>query len=302
MRGAKKMKVLMCVTNISEGKNEKLINEVREAILATADVKLLEVSTDRDHNRSVYSYLGAPEKVLEATEKLAEISIKGIDMTTHKGDHPRMGAVDVVPFIPVRNIETEEAVEIARQFGRYLGGKGVPVYYYEDAATSAERKNLVRVRKGQYEALPDKLADPAWAPDEGPAKFNPQAGATAVGVRLPLIAFNVNFNSDNLDLANTIARSVRHLNGGLRYVRAIGVNLSDRGMVQVSMNLTNYRETPIHKVMEAVRSEASRYGLSIVSAELVGPAPLEAMEELVRFYLQVHDFSAQQIIETNLLQ
>lgn len=292
----------MCVTNISEGKNEKLINEVREAILATADVKLLEVSTDRDHNRSVYSYLGAPEKVLEATEKLAEISIKGIDMTTHKGDHPRMGAVDVVPFIPVRNIETEEVVEIARQFGRYLGGKGVPVYYYEDAATSAERKNLVRVRKGQYEALPDKLADPAWAPDEGPAKFNPQAGATAVGVRLPLIAFNVNFNSDNLDLANAIARSVRHLNGGLRYVRAIGVNLSDRGMVQVSMNLTNYRETPIHKVMEAVRSEASRYGLSIVSAELVGPAPLEAMEELVRFYLQVHDFSAQQIIETNLLQ
>ncbi len=292
----------MCVTNISEGKNEKLINEVREAILATADVKLLEVSTDRDHNRSVYSYLGAPEKVLEATEKLAEISIKKIDMTTHKGDHPRMGAVDVVPFIPVRNIETEEAVEIARQFGRYLGSKGVPVYYYEDAATSAERKNLVRVRKGQYEALPDKLADPAWAPDEGPAKFNPQAGATAVGVRLPLIAFNVNFNSDNLDLANAIARSVRHLNGGLRYVRAIGVNLSDRGMVQVSMNLTNYRETPIHKVMEAVRSEASRYGLSVVSAELVGPVPLEAMEEMVSFYLQVHDFSAQQIIETSLLQ
>lgn len=292
----------MCVTNISEGKNDELINEVREAILATAGVKLLEVSTDRDHNRSVYSYLGAPEKVLEATEKLAEISIKGIDMTTHKGDHPRMGAVDVVPFIPVRNIETEEVIEIARQFGRYLGGKGVPVYYYEDAATSAERKNLVRVRKGQYEALPDKLADPAWAPDEGLAKFNPQAGATAVGVRLPLIAFNVNFNSGNLDLANTIARSVRHLNGGLRYVRAIGVNLSDRGMVQVSMNLTNYRETPIHKVMEAVRSEASRYGLSIVSAELVGPVPLEAMEELVRFYLQVHDFSAQQIIEINLLQ
>lgn len=296
------MKVLMSVTNISEGKNEKLIGEAAEAVRSTAEVKLLEVSSDMDHNRSVFSYLGPPEKVLEATKKLAEVSIAGIDMTAHKGDHPRMGAVDVVPFIPVRNIETEEAVEIARQFGRYLGSKGVPVYYYEDAATSAERKNLVKVRKGQYEALQDKLKDSAWAPDEGPAKFNAKSGATAVGVRLPLIALNVNFNSDNLDLANSIARRVRHLNGGLRYVRAIGVNLSEKGMVQVSMNLTNYRETPIHMVMETVRSEASRYGLAVASAELVGPVPLEAMEEMVRFYVQVHDFSAEQIIETNLLQ
>ena len=295
------MKVLMSATNISEGKNEILIEGAAEAVRSTAEVKLLEVSSDMDHNRSVFSYLGPPEKVLEATKKLADVSIAGIDMALHKGDHPRMGAVDVVPFIPVRNIETEEAVEIARHFGRYLGGKGVPVYYYEDAATSEGRKNLVKVRKGQYEALQEKLKDPAWAPDEGPAVFNAKSGATAVGVRLPLIALNVNFNSDNLELANSIARRVRYLNGGLRYVRAIGVNLSEKGMVQVSMNLTNYRETPIHMLMEAVRSEASRYGLSVASAELVGPVSLEAMEEMVRFYLQVHDFSADQVIETNLL-
>jgi glutamate formiminotransferase / 5-formyltetrahydrofolate cyclo-ligase len=296
------MKILMCVTNVSEGVNRDLIDAVDEAISETEGVKLLEVSSDKDHNRTVYSYLGVPEKVVEATQKLANLCLDKIDMALHKGDHPRMGAVDVVPFIPISNVETEEAVVIARQFGNYLGSKGVPVYYYEDAATAPERKNLVDVRKGQYEGLLNKIRDPNWKPDEGPAVFNSKSGATAVGVRMPLVALNVNLSSNDIGIADAIAKNVRFMNGGYRYVRAIGVNLSEQGMVQVSMNLTNYLKTPIHRVMEAVRSEASRYGISIVSSELVGPVPLKALEEVARFYLQAHGFSTTQIIEANLLE
>jgi glutamate formiminotransferase / 5-formyltetrahydrofolate cyclo-ligase len=296
------MKVLMCVPNISEGKNESLIDAIAGAVRSVEGIKLLEVSSDRDHHRSVFSYLGEPEKVLEATKKLADLAVDGIDMSGHRGDHPRMGALDVAPFIPVRNMTTAEAVVIARSFGSYLGSKGIPVYYYEDAATSAERKNLADVRKGQYEALAGKLKDPAWAPDAGPAVFNASAGATAVGVRFPLVAFNVNLNTTDISIADRIARGVRHLSGGYRFVRAIGVTLSEKGMVQVSMNLTNYTKTPIHRVMETIRFEASRYGVAIASAELVGPVPLEALEEVVRFYLQIDNFSVGQIIESNLLE
>ncbi len=296
------MKVLMCVPNISEGKNRSLIDAVAEAVRVVEGIKLLEVSSDKDHHRSVFSYLGEPDKVLEATKRLADLSIDGIDMALHKGDHPRMGAVDVVPFIPVRNITSAEAVEIARVLGNYLGAKGIPVYYYEDAATFPERKNLVEVRKGQYEGLVEKLKNPSWAPDEGTATFNQKSGATAVGVRFPLIALNVNLNTADISIADRIAKGVRNLSGGYRYVRAISVNLRDQGMVQVSMNLTNYTKTPIHRVIETIRFEAARYGVSIAAAELVGPVPLNALEEIVRFYLQVHDFSVKQIIESNLLE
>ena len=296
------MKVLMCVPNISEGKNRSLIDAVAEAVRGVEGIKLLEVSSDKDHHRSVFSYLGEPGKVLEATKRLADLSIEGIDLALHKGEHPRMGAVDVVPFIPVRNITSAEAVEIARAFGNYLGAKGIPVYYYEDAATFPERKNLVEVRKGQYEGLAEKLKNPSWVPDEGPATFNQKSGATAVGVRFPLIALNVNLNTADISIADRIAKGIRNLNGGFRYVRAISVNLSDQDMVQVSMNLTNYTKTPIHRVIETIRFEAAQYGVSIAAAELVGPVPLNALEEVVRFYLQVHDFSVRQIIESNLLE
>lgn len=296
------MKVLMCVPNISEGKDENLINKITDAVKELGSVKLLDVSSDRDHHRSVFSYLGEPEKVLEASKILADLSLKGIDMNKHKGDHPRMGALDVVPFIPIRNVTTAEAVAIARNFGSYIGARGVPVYYYEEAATSRKRENLADVRKGQYEALAEKLGNHYWAPDEGPAKFNPAFGATAVGVRLPLIAFNVNLNTTDLAIADKIAREIRHLGGGYRFVRAIGVTLSEQKMVQVSMNLTNFSKTPIHRVMETIRFEAERYGVAIASAELVGPVPLNALEEVVRFYLQIHDFSVNQVIETSLLE
>lgn len=281
--------------------NIELIEEIAEVVRDVEGVKLLEVSSDPDHNRSVFSYMGKPEPVIEATKKLADLAIEGIDMTGHKGDHPRMGALDVVPFIPLRNLTNEEAVDMAKTFGKYLGSKGIPVYYYEEAATVDERKNLAHIRKGQYEALAEKLQSPVWAPDEGPVAFNPKSGATAVGVRFPLVAFNVNLNTTDLAIADKIAREIRHLGGGYRFVRAIGVTLSEQKMVQISMNLTNFSKTPIHRVMETIRFEAGRYGVAIASAELVGPVPLSALEEVVRFYLQIHNFSVSQVIETNLL-
>jgi len=295
------LKVLMCVPNISEGKDLQLIDKITTVVKNMKNVKLLEVSSDRDHNRSVFSYLGEPLLVMEATKKLTELALEGIDMRGHQGDHPRMGAVDVVPFIPIRNVTGEETLQVAYEFGDYLGGKGIPVYFYEDAATIAERRNLADIRKGQYEALEEKLRNKAWKPDRGPAHFNPKAGATAVGVRFPLIAFNVNLNTTSMEIADKIAMSVRNLSGGFRYVRAIGVNLAELGQVQVSMNLTNYTKTPVHRVLETIRSEAGRYGVTVAATEFVGPVPLDALEELVRFYLQAHKFSVSQLIETNLL-
>jgi glutamate formiminotransferase len=245
--------------------------------------------------------VGEPDAVLEATKRLAAKAFELIDMRGHKGGHPRQGAVDVAGFIPVRGVESAEAVEIARHFGRYVGELGVPVYYYEDAATRPERKALPDIRKGEYEALEAKLRQPEWAPDEGPAKFNAKTGALVTGARFPLIAFNVNLRTDDVTIADRIAKAVRHVSGGYRYVRAMGLLLEDKGLAQVSMNLTNYTRTPIARVLETVRSEAARYGVAVAGTEIVGPVPLAALEEVARHYLQVHDFAAEQIIELALI-
>ncbi|RPJ38736.1 MAG: glutamate formimidoyltransferase [Deltaproteobacteria bacterium] len=296
------MNILMCVPNISEGKNLKVVEQVMEEIRRVADVKVQDVSSDPDHNRSVLTYLGEPEAVLKATRAMAKKTFELIDMSKHHGSHPRMGAVDVVPFIPIRGVETKEAVEIARRFGKFVGEQGVPVYYYEDAATRPERKSLTDIRKGEYEALPEKLKSPAWAPDEGPAVFNPKSGGLVTGARFPLVAFNVNLRTENLEIAQKIAKAVRQINGGYRFVRAIGLSLEDQKMVQVSMNLTHYRKTPIPRVFETIRSEAARYGVNVAGTELVGPVPLGALEEVLKHYLQVHDFSMDQIIENALIE
>jgi len=293
------MKILMCVPNVSEGRDPGKVERLAELLRQQPGVKLIDLSSDADHNRSVFSYLGDPASVLAATKVFAELVLELVDMTTHEGSHPRHGALDTVPFIPVGDTTTEEAVAAARDFGRFVGGKGVPVYYYEDAATRPERVSLVDVRKGEYEALEEKLKDPAWAPDEGPAVFVPRAGAVQVSARFPLVAFNVNLRTDDLDVATRIAHAVRHINGGYRFVRAIGLELSGTGMVQVSMNLTDYTRTPIPRVLETIRSEAARHGVLVAGAELVGPVPLGALEEVVRHYLQIHDFSMAQTIEMN---
>lgn len=295
------MDVLMCVPNISEGKDLEVVEMAVDQIRQTEGVKILDYSSDEDHNRSVLTYLGPPEAVLSATKAMASKALDLIDMSTHQGSHPRMGAVDVVPFIPIQGIQTEEAVDIARQFGRFLGSLGVPVYYYEDAATHPDRRSLVKIRQGQYEGLTDKLEAPEWQPDEGPASFNPKSGATVTGSRFPLVAFNVNLQTSDLSIAQGIARAVRYVSGGYRYVRAIGLELADQGMVQVSMNLTNYTKTPIPRVLETIRFEAARYGVSIAGTELIGPVPLGALDEIIKYYLQAHEFTLDQIIETALI-
>ncbi len=295
------MQILSCVPNISEGRDKDLIEKVVDELRRVEGVNISSISSDPDHNRTVLTYLGRPDAVLAATKTMAAKAVELIDMSRHKGSHPRQGAVDVVPFIPVRGIETAEAVEISREFGRFLGGLGVPVYYYEDSATRSERTLLTSIRKGEYEALAQKLTQPEWAPDEGPARFNPKSGATVTGARFPLIAMNVNLRTSDLDIAQTIAKGVRFINGGYRYVRAIGLALAEGGMVQVSMNLTNYARTPIPRVLETVRSEAGRHGVAVAGVELVGPVPLGALEEPLRHYLQLHTFSMDQIIENSLL-
>jgi glutamate formiminotransferase / 5-formyltetrahydrofolate cyclo-ligase len=294
-------KILLCEPNISEGVDLVLVDEVLAQVRQVEGIKILDVSSDADHNRSVFTYLGDPESVLQATQAMAQIALQRIDMRSHHGSHPRMGAVDVVPFVPVRGMEITEAVQISRQFGRFIGSLGVPVYYYEEAALRPERAKLPVIRKGQYEALEAKLQDPAWAPDEGPALFNPRAGALVTGVRFPLVALNVNLHTTDVAIADQIARAVRYINGGFRYVRAMGLALEEKGMVQVSMNLVNYAQTPIPRVMEAIRAEAQRYGVQVAGSELVGPLPMGALEEVLKYYLQAHDFKMEQIIENALL-
>jgi len=296
------MKALMCVPNISEGTDLSIVEKVVDAIRSTPGVMLLDYSSNSDHNRSVITYIGQPDPVAAATRELAKTALELIDMSRHNGSHPRQGAVDVVPFIPIRGVSEEESVSIARDFGRYVGDTlGVPVYFYEDAATRPERQNLAKVRKGQYEALAQKLESPEWAPDEGPCQFVPRSGSMQVSSRFPLVAFNINLATNDLDIAQKIARRVRFINGGFRYVRAIGLSLKEAGLVQVSMNLTHYEKTPIPMVAEAVKREAARYGVSVVGTELVGPVPLGAMGQIFRYYLQAHDFSMDQIIENSLI-
>lgn len=289
------LKTLLAEVNISEGRNQDLIEQVKAELLKSGSVKLIDENSDKDHNRTVFTYTGEPEAVLEATKSLTAKAVELIDMTTHKGSHPRMGAVDVVPFIPVKNMDTEEAVAIARAFGQYLGSLGVPVYYYEDAARKPERKSLVDIRRGEYEGLATKMQDPAWTPDEGPATFVAKSGATVTGSRFPLVAFNVNLCTENMEAAKAIVKAVRGATGGFQCVRAMALELPDKKQIQISMNLVDYRKSPIHRVFETIKSEASAKGIGISGTELVGPLPLDALKQVLEFYLRVEGFSMEQI-------
>lgn len=294
-------KILMCVPNISEGKDLDVVELVVDEIRRISGVTLLDYSWDQNHNRSGVTYLGEAQAVMEATENMAAKALELIDMRNHHGSHPRIGAVDVVPFVPVRGIDTAETVEIARQVGRYLGEQGVTVYYYAQASDKPERTTPSSVRKGQYEGLKERLKDPAWYLDEGPNEFNSRAGATALSVRMPLIAFNVNLHTTDVSIAERIAKAVRRISGGYQFVRAIGLFLEGQDLVQVSMDLDNYVKTPIHRVLETVRCEAARYGVSVAGCEFIGPVPLSALQECIQFYVQAHAFTMDQVIENNLL-
>jgi glutamate formiminotransferase / 5-formyltetrahydrofolate cyclo-ligase len=226
-----------------------------------------------------------------------------IDLRRHQGEHPRMGAVDVVPFIPLRGSSIEDCVKLAREGGAEIAERfGVPVYLYEEAATAEHRRNLADVRKGQFEGFAEKMKDPRWAPDFGPREPHPSAGAVAVGARPFLIAYNINLGTRDLAVADRIAKAIRHMSGGFRYVKAMGVELAERGQVQVSINMTNFRKTPLHRVFECVRSEAERHGVPIVGSEIVGLTPADALFAVAEHYLRLEKFTPDQVLETKLLE
>ena len=295
------MKILQCIPNFSEGRDPGFLSALQD-VLDGFQVKVLDLSMDADHNRADCTFLGEPEAVEACATAVAGRAVELIDMREHTGAHPRMGAVDVVPFVPIGDLTMDETVEIARRFGRdFAEQHGIPVFFYEEACTSAARRNLVDVRRGEYEGMAEKLRDPAWTVDAGPQAFNGRSGVTAVGARMPLIAFNVNLGTDDLEVAKRIADAVRHVGGGLRYVKALGLSLDDQGLVQVSMNLVNYTQTPIHRALELIKSEAARYGVLVKECELVGMIPFEALEEVVGYYLQIPEFNMKQVTEYHLL-
>lgn len=295
------MKIVECVPNFSEGRDGAVLARILETLRACGEIRVIDGSMDSDHNRSVVTFLGTPGGVVRAAHAACRTALDLIDMRDQKGVHPRIGAVDVVPFIPFRGMDMREAVALARDFGTAFGERnGVPVYFYGEAARMEERRTLAFLRKGGYEGLKEKMGDPRWAPDAGPAAFNPKSGAAAVGARDILIAFNINLGTGDLSVAREIAAEIRQSGGGLKHVQAMGVYLASRGIVQVSMNLTNYRETAIRKVYEAVREKAAARGVEILESELIGCVPREALAEGEAEAFNICGFCEERIIENHL--
>lgn len=296
-------KIVQCVPNFSEGRDKEKIEQIVNPFRTREGVKLLNYSNDEDHNRLVVTLLGDPEAVRLSVLEAVEVAVKLIDMSKHEGQHPRMGAVDVIPFIPIRNMEMDEAVELSRRVGQEIGERlGVPVFLYEKSATATHRQNLAAIRKGEFEGMGTKIHEAEWLPDFGPKDQHPTAGTVAVGARMPLVAYNINLNTPDVDIAMAIAKKVRFIGGGLRFCKAMGVELTDRHIAQVSMNLTDYSKTSIYRAHELVRIEAARYGVSIVGAEIIGLVPMMALIDTASYYLGLEDFSADQILESHMME
>jgi glutamate formiminotransferase len=295
------MAVIECVPNVSEGRRLEVVEAIASALKSVPGARLLDYSSDAAHNRSVFTLAGDAAALKEAVLRLYEAALPAIDLRQHRGEHPRIGAVDVVPFVPIEGVTMAECVALAREVGAAIAERfGVPVYLYEEAASRPERRNLEDIRRGEFEGLAEKMAAPAWAPDFGPRAPHPSAGASVVGARMPLIAYNINLGTDRLDVARRIAAAIRHSSGGYRYVKAMGVRLEDRGIVQVSMNLTNYEKTPVFRVFDTVRREAARYGVPVLESEIVGLVPLGALLAVAEHYLQLERFSRDQVLEVRL--
>ncbi len=294
-------KIVECVPNFSEGRRKEVVDEIVAAITSARGVKLLDVEMDADHNRSVVTFAGKPGAVEEGAFRGVKRAAELIDMDEHEGQHPRIGATDVVPFVPISGVSMEDCTELARRVGERVGRElDIPVYLYEKAATRPERVNLAHIRRGEYESLKEEIGtDPHREPDFGPARLS-KAGATVIGAREPLIAYNVYLNTDDLGVVQAIARAVRHSSGGFRYVKALGLLIEERGQVQVSMNLTNYLRTPVHRVFELIKREAARYGANVVSSEIVGLIPRQALLDAAGFYLQIEGFTPGLVLESHL--
>ncbi|HBT38513.1 MAG: Glutamate formiminotransferase [Thermotoga sp. 50_1627] len=297
------MKIVESAPNFSEGRREEIVRQIIAEAEGIQDVWILDWSMDVDHNRSVVTLVGSPEPLLEALFRMTKKAMELIDLRTHKGEHPRMGATDVIPLVPVMNITMEECVELSKRLGKRIGDElNVPVFLYERSATAPHRENLADIRKGEFEGFFEKIKDPRWKPDFGPEEVHPTAGVTAVGAREYLIAFNVNLGTTRIEVAEKIAKAVRHISGGYRYVKAIAVDLKEKSMVQVSMNMTNYKKSPLFRVFETIKREAERYGVPVVGTEIIGMVPMQAMLQVAQFYLQLDDFDANRIIENKILE
>lgn len=287
--------------NVSEGRRIDVVDALVDAIRRTSGVRLLDYSSDSAHNRSVITMVGDAPSLKAAVLALFEAALPRIDLRVHSGEHPRIGAVDVVPFVPIEAVTMDQCVELAKETAAEVAQRfQVPVYLYEDAATNPARKNLEDIRRGEFEGLADKMAGPGWTPDYGPARPHSSAGASVIGARMPLIAYNINLATNRLDVAKKIAAAIRYSSGGFRYVKAMGVALEDRGIVQVSINLTNYQRTPIFRVFEAVRREAARYGVTILESEIIGLVPSAALVATAEQALQLASFTPEQILENKL--
>lgn len=296
-------KIIESIPNISEGRNKDIIEACVDQIRNTPGCTLLNYSSDPSHNRTVITYMGSPEGCEEASVKLAKKAVELIDLTKHQGEHPRMGCVDVMPFVPIKEATMDECVELSQRVGERIAKEAdLPVFLYEKSATAPHRQNLAKVRKGQFEGMAEKVKDPDWIPDFGGQRIHPTGGAVCVGARPPLIAYNINLGTDNLEIAAKIGKIIRESSGGLKCVKAMGVMLEERNIAQVSINMTDFTVTPLHRVTELVRNEAARYGVPVIGTELIGLAPMQALFDAAEYYLQIEDFDpAVQVIENHLL-
>lgn len=295
--------MIECVPNFSEGRDKKKIDAIVEPFRAKEGVKLLDYNNDEDHNRMVVTLVGEPEPLKEALLQAIGVAVQVIDLNNHTGQHPRMGAVDVVPFIPIRNITMDEAVILSKEVGAEIAKRfGIPVFLYEKSASTPGRENLAVIRKGEFEGMAEKIRLPEWKPDFGPAERHPTAGTVAVGARMPLVAYNINLSTNDLEIATKIAKNIRHINGGLRYVKAMGVELKDRNITQVSINMTDYTRTALYRAFELVRIEARRYGVVIVGSEIIGLVPMEALIDTASYYLGLENFSMKQVLEARIME
>ena len=290
-----------CVPNFSEGRDLQKIDKIVAPFRGKQGVKLLDYSNDEDHNRLVVTVVGEPEPLRDAVLEAIGVAVELIDLNHHQGQHPRMGAVDVVPFIPIRNVTMEEAVALSKEVGKEVAKRyNLPVFLYEKSASAPHRENLAAVRKGEFEGMAEKITQPEWDPDFGLAERHPTAGTVAIGARMPLVAYNINLNTPSLEIAHDIAKKIRFIGGGLRYCKAMGVELKDRGITQVSINMTDYTRTALYRAFELVRVEARRYGVSIVGSEIIGLVPMEALIDTASYYLGLENFSMEQVLEARM--
>ena len=292
-----------CVPNFSEGRDLAKIDQIVAPFRGRKGVKLLDYSNDEDHNRLVVTLVGEPDALRDAVIEAIGVAVKLIDLTHHQGQHPRMGAVDVVPFIPIKNATMDQAIALSKEVAEAVAQRyNLPVFLYEKAASAPHRENLASIRKGEFEGMEAKIKEPQWIPDYGPAERHHTAGTVAIGARMPLVAYNINLDTNNLEIANKIARNIRHINGGLRYVKAMGVELTDRKITQVSINMTDFTRTALYRAFELTRIEARRYGVTIVGSEIIGLVPMEALIDTASYYLGLENFSLQQVLESRIME